>query len=202
MITSGRATALLWLVALLAWPAAPGASHAHAQLASAAADVNASAFVAPPPILLNSTRDLYFGEVTQGQTITVPARSPYPSGTYAAGARFSGLRKNRRYTVYFALPANLTSGSSSIPVSFNGNSFGWTCVFTTNPAVCDAFQADFNPSAHTSAGTALILDIPNNAPGNSFVADFYLGGLLTVPTGPLVPGSYSAPMSVFIALTN
>lgn len=203
MTLRGLLTRTLLLLPALALAGAGMPGRAAAQpFPQATANVQASAFVAPPPILLTSTRDLYFGMVTQGQTVSVPAQPPYTLGTWSAGVRFSNLRKNRNYAVYFVLPAQITNGTFSMPVSFNGAGYGWVCVFTIDPSVCDAGQSAFNPSLHSSSGTAVVLDIPNNSPGNNFFADFYVGGQLTVPGGALVPGSYTAPLTVNIALIN
>jgi hypothetical protein len=193
------------LAALL--PAAPGAAaRAAAQTTPPQwkATVTASVLVAPPPILLTTTRDLYFGNVGQGQVVSVPAQPPYPVGTWAAGARFENLRKTVRYGVSFILPTQLTNGTSTMAVSWNGAQYGWLCVWNQTsgtPGVCGVQQSSFNPSQYT--GTPMVVDLPNNVPQNNvFAFDLYVGGRLTVPTGALKPGTYSAPLRITVAVIN
>jgi len=200
-----RALPAFVLAALLI--AAPGAAaRAAAQVTPPQwkATVTASVLVAPPPILLTTTRDLYFGNVGQGQVVSVPAQPPYPVGTWAAGARFENLRKTVRYGVTFVLPTQLTNGTSTMAVSWNGTQYGWLCVWnqTTGTAgVCGVQQGNFNPSLYT--GTPLTIDLPNNVPQNNvFAFDIYLGGQLTVPSGALKPGTYSAPLRITVAVIN
>ena len=166
--------------------------------------VTASVQVAPPPILLTTTRDLYFGNVGPGQVVSVPARPAYPVGTWAAGVRFGNMAKTVRYGVTFTLPAQLTSGTATLPVTWSGTQYGWLCVWNQTsgtPGVCAVQNSSFSPAAHTSAGTALQVDLPNNTPQNNvFAADVYVGGQLTVPGGTLKPGTYSAPITITVAV--
>jgi hypothetical protein len=166
--------------------------------------VTASVLVAPPPILLTTTRDLYFGNVGPGQVVSVPARPAYPVGTWAAGARFGNLAKTVRYGVRFALPTRLSNGTASMPVSWTGTQYGWLCVWNATvgtPGVCAVQDASFDPSAHTSNATAMTIDLPNNTPQNHvFTADLYVGGRLTVPAGSLKPGTYSAPITITVTV--
>jgi hypothetical protein len=168
------------------------------------ATVTASVLVAPPPILLTTTRDLYFGNVAQGQVVSVPAQPPYPVGTWAAGARFGNLAKTVKYGVTFVLPTQLTNGTSTMAVSWNGTQYGWICIWNQTvgtPGVCGVQQASFNPSLYTT--TPLTVDLPNNTPQNHvFAFDMYIGGRLTVPTGALKPGTYSAPLRITVAVIN
>lgn len=195
---------LLALPALAVWGAA---ARADAQApAQWGANVTASVSVAPPPILLETTRNLYFGSVGPGMTVSVPARPPYTAGTWSAAARFGNLRKTVTYGVTFVLPSQLVSGSgATLPVSFSGTQYGWMCAWNTSsgtPGVCAVQQASFDPSSH-SGGTPLIIDFPNNTPGNNnFAADVYLGGRLTVPSGTIAPGLYSAPIRITLARVN
>lgn len=201
----GVLTALLVPVLLMA---APGVAVRAAAQTNAPpqwkASVNASVTVAPPPILLTTTRDLYFGNVGPGSVVSVPARPAYPVGTWAAGARFSNLAKTVRYGVTFTLPAQLTSGTATLPVTWSGTQYGWLCVWnaTTGTAgVCAVQDRSFSPAAHTAAGTALQVDLPNNTPQNNvFAADVYVGGQLTVPGGTLKPGTYSAPVTITVSV--
>jgi hypothetical protein len=191
-------------VALLAALALPVGAAAQPQWG---ASVVASVHVAPPPILLEDTRDLYFGSVGPAMVVDVPARPPYSAGTWSAGARFGNLAKTVRYGVTFTLPTELTNGSgSTMPVSFAGTEYGWLCVWnatTGTPGVCGVHERDFSPADHTASGTHLLIDLPNNTPQNNvFTADVYVGGRLTVPAGTLAPGIYSAPLSVTIARVN
>ena len=186
--------------------AAPGAAARAAAQAPPQwkATVTASVLVAPPPILLTTTRDLYFGNVGQGQVVSVPAQPPYPVGTWAAGARFENLRKTVRYGVTFVLPTQLTNGTSTMAVSWNGTQYGWICIWNQTvgtPGVCGVAQSSFNPSQHTS--TPMVVNLPNNVPQNNvFAFDVYVGGQLTVPTGALRPGTYSAPLTITVAVLN
>jgi hypothetical protein len=187
--------------------AAPGAAARAAAQAPPQwkATVTASVLVAPPPILLTTTRDLYFGNVGQGQVVSVPAQpGSYPVGTWAAGARFGNLAKTVKYGVTFVLPTQLTNGTSTMAVSWNGTQYGWICIWNQTvgtPGVCGVQQANFNPSLHTS--TPLTVDLPNNTPQNHvFAFDMYIGGQLTVPTGALKPGTYSAPLRITVAVIN
>jgi hypothetical protein len=192
------------LAALLS--AAPGAAARAAAQAPPQwkATVTASVLVAPPPILLTTTRDLYFGAVGQGQVVSVPAQPPYPVGTWAAAARFSNLRKTVRYGVTFVLPTQLTNGTSTMAVSWNGAQYGWLCIWNQTsgtPGVCGVQQSSFNPSQFTAA--PMVVDLPNNVPQNNvFAFDIYLGGQLTVPSGALRPGTYSAPLRITVAVIN
>jgi hypothetical protein len=60
-------------------------------------------------------------------------------------------------------------------------------------------QGNFNPSSYTS--TPMVIDLPNNTPQNHvFAADVYVGGRLTVPSGALKPGTYSAPLRITVSV--
>jgi hypothetical protein len=169
-------------------------------------NVVASVRVAPPPILLETTRNLYFGSVGPGSDVVVPAQPPYTAGTWSAGARFSNLRKTVNYGVTLQLPTVLTKGNggATLPVSWNGTQYGWMCVWnaTTGTAdVCGVQQTAFNPASHTA--TPLVINLPNNTPQNNvFSADVYVGGRLTIPNAPLAPGLYSAPIRITVATIN
>ncbi|HET7234387.1 MAG TPA: hypothetical protein VFJ16_30515 [Longimicrobium sp.] len=199
----GVLSAILFPVLLVA---APGlAARAAAQTPPQwKATVTASVIVAPPPILLTTTRDLYFGNVSPAQVISVPARPTYPVGTWAAGARFGNMAKTVRYGVRFTLPTQLTNGTATMPVSFNGTQYGWLCVWNQTAGtagVCAVQDASFNPSSYTSAASPLVIDLPNNTPQNHvFAADVYVGGRLTVPSGSLKPGTYSAPITITVSV--
>jgi hypothetical protein len=199
----GALPALVLAVPLLAAPGAAARAAAQAP-PEFKATVVASVLVAPPPILLTTTRDLYFGDVGPGQVVSVPAQPAYPVGTWAAGARFGNLAKTVRYGVTFTLPAQLANGTATMAVSWNGTQYGWICIWNqTNgtPGVCGVGQANFNPSLHTS--TPLEVDLPNNTPQNHvFAFDMYVGGQLTVPSGALKPGTYSAPLRITVAVIN
>lgn len=198
----GALTALVFLALM----ASGGVARAAAQGDTWRAHVTASVKVAPPPILLETTRNLYFGSVGPGSDVPVPAQPPYSAGTWSAGVRFNNLRKTVRYGIRFTLPANLTNGTTNLPVSWNGTQYGWMCVWnttTSTPASCNVQQAAFNPTGHTSAGSELLVDLPNNTPQNNvFAADVYIGGRLTVPAVSLAPGVYSAPLTVTISVLN
>jgi hypothetical protein len=197
---------LLFLAAAVLAPAWSGSRAAAQTPPSWRSHVTASVTVAPPPILLEDTRDLHFGNVGPGQVVSVPARPPYDAGTWSAGVRFSNLRKTVRYGVHLTLPAALTNGTVQMPVSWSGTQYGWICVWnaTTHTAdSCNVQQQTFSPDAHTSAGTAIVIDLPNNTPQNNvFAADVYVGGQLTVPSGSLVPGVYTAPLTATIFILN
>jgi hypothetical protein len=203
MTLRGARPALLLLASLLATPgvAARAAAQTPAQWK---ATVTASVQVAPPPILLTTTRDLYFGSVQQGQVISVPAQPPYAAGTWSAGARFGSLAKTVRYGVVFTLPTTLKNGTATMPVTWNSTVYGWLCVWNQTvgtPGVCGVQQASFDPSTHQTAATALVIDLPNNTPQNHvFAADVYVGGKLTVPNGTLKPGTYSAPLTITVTV--
>jgi hypothetical protein len=203
MTVRGALPAILSAVPLLAAPgmAARAAAQAPPQWKST---VTASVTVAPPPILLTTTRDLYFGTVSPGQVVSVPARPAYPVGTWAAGARFGNLRKTVVYGIRFTLPTQLANGTATMPVTWSGTQYGWLCVWnqTTGTAgVCAVQDASFDPSAHTTAGTPLTMDLPNNTPQNNvFSADVYVGGRLAVPAGSLKPGTYSAPIVITVSV--
>ena len=196
---------VLLLPALLA-ASAGAAARADAQApVEWRSNVVASVRVAPPPILLETTRDLYFGSVGPGSDVIVPAQPPYDAGTWSAGARFSNLRKTVTYGITLTLPTELSRGTGpTLPVSWSGAQYGWLCVWNTTtgtPAGCGVQQEDFDPSAHTS--TPLIVDLPNNTPQNNvFAADVYVGGRLTIPNQPLAPGVYSAPIRITVAAIN
>jgi hypothetical protein len=199
---SPRRLALAFL-ASLPLLAAPGGA-ARAQAPQWGATVTASVLVAPPPVLLSTTRDLYFGSVSPGQVIPVPARPAYPVGTWAAGARIGNLAKTVRYGMSLTLPSQLTNGTASMPVSFSGTQYGWLCVWNQTagtPGVCAVQDASFNPASHTSPATAMTIDLPNNTPQNHvFAADVYVGGQLSVPAGTLKPGTYAAPLTITVTV--
>jgi hypothetical protein len=186
--------------------ASGGAARAAAQGSSWQSHVTASVRVAPPPILLETTRDLYFGSVGPGSDVVVPAQPPYGAGTWSAGVRFNNLRKTVEYGIRFTLPSSLTNGSTSMPVSWAGTQYGWLCVWntaTSTPASCNVQQLSYDPSAHTGAGNDLLVDLPNNTPQNNvFAADVYVGGRLMVPNTTLPPGTYTAPLTVTITVLN
>lgn len=202
MTLRGALTALL-LPALLA---SGGVVRAAAQAETWRADVIASVRVAPPPILLETTRDLYFGSVGPGSDVAVPAQPPYTAGTWSAGVRFNNLRKTVAYGIRFTLPTSLTNGTQNLPVSWNGTQYGWLCVWnttTSTAASCNVQQQAYNPTSHTAGGSELMVDLPNNTPQNNvFAADVYVGGRLTVPNVTLPPGTYSAPLTVTISVLN
>ena len=199
----GALPAFVLAVPLLAAPGAAARAAAQAP-PQWKATVTASVLVAPPPILLTTTRDMYFGSVGQGQVVSVPAQPPYPVGTWSAAARIGNLAKTVKYGVTFTLPTQLTNGTSSMAVSWNGTQYGWICVWNQTvgtPGVCGVAQGNFNPSLYTS--TPLVVDLPNNTPQNHvFAFDMYIGGQLTVPTGALKPGTYSAPLRITVAVIN
>lgn len=203
MTLRGAPSALLLAVPLLAAPGA--AARAAGQTPPQwKATVTASVLVAPPPILLSTTRDLYFGSVSPGQVVSVPAQSPYPVGTWSAAARIGNLAKTVRYGVTFTLPTQLTNGTATMAVSWNGTQYGWLCVWNQTvgtPGVCAVSQRSFNPASFTS--TPMVVDLPNNTPQNHvFAFDVYIGGQLTVPSGTLKPGTYSAPLRITVAVLN
>jgi hypothetical protein len=201
----GALPALFTLVLLMAAPGVPARAAAQATPPPQwKSSVTASVQVAPPPILLTTTRDLFFGNVGPGQVVSVPAQPAYPVGTWAAAARFGNMAKTVRYGVTFTLPAQLQNGTATMPVSWNGTQYGWACVWnqtTGTPGVCDVGQGNFNPAQYTS--TPLVVDLPNNTPQNNvFAVDLYVGGQLTVPSGTLKPGTYSAPLRITVAVIN
>ena len=174
-----------------------------ARAQKATANVNASVIVAAPPVTFFSTRSMEFGRVAPGMTVTVPARPPFPSpDTWSAGFRFFNLRKQVDYAIWFTLPATIDRGAAQIPVQWNDVSFGWMCIWRSNPATCDVLSDDFSPGAHASAAAAYLLDMPNGTPGNNFVGEFYVGGRLVVPNTPLPPGTYTAPLTITVAPIN
>ena len=211
-MTRRRPLAVLLLVPalLVAW--GWGATRAAAQAPAPpqwGSNVTASVTVAPPPILLETTRNLYFGSVGPGMVVPVPAQPPYTAGTWSAAARFGNLSKTVSYGVTLDLPAQLVSGNGSgvtMPVSWNGTQYGWLCVWNFNtgtPGVCAVQQRTFSPAAHTSSGTPLLIDLPNNTPQNQvFTADVYVGGQLTVPSGAVPPGLYTAPIRITVSRIN
>jgi hypothetical protein len=197
-----RASRLAVLLPALLMALGASAVRAAAQWRS---NVVASVRVAPPPILLETTRELYFGSVGPGSDVVVPAQPPYTAGTWSAGARFGNLRKTVNYGVTLTLPTALSKGSGpTLPVSWNGTQYGWMCVWnatTGTPSVCGVQQVSFNPTSHTA--TPLVINLPNNTPQNNvFTADIYVGGRLTVPNVSLSPGVYSAPIRITVAAIN
>jgi hypothetical protein len=206
MTTPGVRTLILLLVSAVLAPVGIGSRAAAQTPPTWKSHVTASVTVAPPPILLEDTRDLQFGHVGPGQVVSVPARPPYTAGTWAAGVRFSNLRKTVRYGVHLTLPEALTNGTVQMPVSWSGTQYGWICVWnaTTHTAdSCNVQQQTFSPAAHTSTGTGIVIDLPNNTPQNNvFAADVYLGAQLTVPSGTLSPGVYTAPLTATIFILN
>lgn len=200
-LRGARLLALLLLPAALL--AAGGAGRAAAQDNRAVANLTASVTVVSPPLIFVNSRTLEFGQVAPGQTVSVPAREPFPSiATWSAGFRFFNLRKQVDYALWFTLPTQLTRGTASIPVSFSGTQYGWICIWSTSAAACNALGAAFSPAAHASAASAYTIDLPNNTPGNNFVGEFYVGGLLSVPNAPLPPGTYTAPLTITLAPIN
>jgi hypothetical protein len=201
-----RAAVLLLPALLLAWGWGAVRAAAQAPPPQWGANVTASVSVAPPPILLETTRDLYFGSVGSGMVVSVPAQPPYTAGTWSAAARFGNLSKTVVYGVTLTLPAQLTSGSgATMPVSWSGTQYGWLCVWNFNtgtPGVCAVQERTFSPADHTSSGTPLVIDLPNNTPQNQvFTADVYVSGQLTVPASP-PPGLYTAPLRITLARIN
>lgn len=190
------------LLPLLA-PALAAAGEARAQDNRAVGNVTASVVVVAPPVQFINSRSLEFGPVAPGQTVSVPAREPWPSpATWSAAFRFFNLRKQVNYAVSFTLPTALQRGAASIPVSFAGTEYGWACVWSTSAADCNAFGGAFSPADHASPATAFVIDLPNNSPGNNFVGEFHVGGELAVPNAPLPPGTYTAPLTITLAPVN
>jgi hypothetical protein len=210
-VTRRRPLAVLLLLSALLMAWGGGAARAAAQAPAPpqwGSNVTASVTVSPPPILLETTRNLYFGSVGPGMVVPVPAQPPYTAGTWSAAARFGNLSKTVSYGVTLDLPAQLVSGNGSgvtMPVSWSGTQYGWLCVWNFNtgtPGVCAVQQRTFSPADHTAAGTPLLIDLPNNTPQNQvFTADVYVGGRLTVPAAT-PPGLYSAPLRITVARIN
>jgi hypothetical protein len=204
---TNRAARILFLCLAALVGTGSGAVCAAAQtVGTVTSHVSASVTVAPPPVLLEDVRDLQFGSVSPGQVVAVSAQPPYAPGAWSAGVRFSNLRKTVTYRVYFTLPPALSNGTTSMPVSWTGTQYGWMCVWnvtTHTAASCNVQQVSFSPAAHTSAANSLLIDLPKNTPQNNvFAADFYVGAQLTVPSGALAPGIYSAPLTVTIYIAN
>jgi hypothetical protein len=164
------------------------AAPAHAQ--SASGTVTASATLALPPVTGAGIQNLDFGSLTVGASADVPP-GPAGGGTSSAGWRFSGVHKNRPIGLTFALPTELTSGASTLPVDWDNAGYGTACV--ANGGGC-LVSSSFNPAANGGSHT---LSIPNNTPGNNFDVTVYAGARTTVPSVP--PGVYSAPVTLTMA---
>lgn len=135
------------------------------------------------PLAVLPVRDLDFGNVPLGTTVTV-----LPSD--ATAGLFRAIGENRREVdIAFVLPGELTAPSgATMPISFAGNTglFGWTLDPTDQTTA-------FDPAAGTTARVS-----PPPFGSQLFI---WLGGAVTVsPTQ--APGQYSAPIVVTVTYTG
>lgn len=167
---------LLLSLVLLAVPAAASAQELQALAAVPVASPTGG-----------GVRNLSFGSVTPvtGQTtvVSVPAQSAPPSGTvYSGEFRFS-VAGNAGLQFSLSLPTQLTStiGGLTLPVSFNGNTYGARCIQGT-AGTCTT--TNFNPT--TGPFRVCRVDFlglfcwPTVWPAGSQLRVF-LGGQLSVP---------------------
>jgi hypothetical protein len=136
------------------------------------ATIQAVATVATGPIQVTPLRDLQFGQVLPGTPSTVVPTAPAAGQYVALGNALS------QASVTFTLPANLSAGPLSMPISFGSTSarVGWFnnpnfFVQTFDPNLGTAFR--FSPAAF---GSSMYVWIGGQvSPAVNQVAGFYSG---------------------------
>jgi hypothetical protein len=172
----GRGVRLAALAALLS---IAGVGTVRAQNA---ATLQATAVVSVGPIQVTPLRDLQFGQVLPGTSNTVIP-------TAAAAGQFVALGNPlSQANVSFSLPANLTAGPLSMPISFSSTSarVGWF----NNP---NFFVQTFDPAAGIDAR------FPPGFLGSSLYV--WLGGQVS-PAVAQVAGFYTGTVVLTLAYTG
>lgn len=160
------------LTAVLLGAAASGAT---AQTASGNIQATAQVLAA---LQVTNPVDLDFGLVVQGVAKSVNPAAP-ASGTTSGKFTISGQGSQNVSITFTTLPANLTSGANTMPVTFTG------IHNTTNTPTGGS---SFTPSTGV-ASTGL------SAGGNLFV---FLGGTVT-PSGVQAAGAYTGTLTMQVA---
>lgn len=152
-----------------------GASTASAQTAQG--DIQALAQVLTA-LSVTSGDDLDFGLVVQGVSKSVNAGAP-ASGTTSGKFTISGQASQAVSITFTALPANLTSGANTLPITYTG-----IHSLTNTPAGGTAFTPSTGVTSTPLSGT-----------GNLYV---FMGGTVT-PGGSQASGSYSGTVTMQVA---
>lgn len=172
---SVRRVLALGLAAALASPAA-----AHAQSAPSAT-LLASASVVGDPVVVQEQRDLAFGDVFTGTSVTVPVTSASSGRWLVTG------RPDAEVRLSFDLPAVLVAGPYTLPIAFGTSSAGYHVRNVPQLATL------FDPAAGT---VARIRDHPQ-------LRELYvwIGGTVSAPNDQ--PGGlYSAAITLTVSYTG
>lgn len=165
---------------------------------SVAGAVNSSATI-DMEVTGGGVRNLDFGTVAPGGSVDGGAGSE--ANASSAKWEFTGLKKNRTIALSFTLPANLTNGAATIPVTWSNAGYGsWCTRIDTDPiSNCGAAGTNtgtFDPAgANITASTSLTGNANNNR-----VLTVWVGAKLGNPTIPAnaPPGLYSGTATLVI----
>lgn len=152
-----------------------GASTASAQTAQGSIQATAQVLTA---LSVRSAGDLDFGLVVQGISKSVNASAP-AAGTSSGKFTIAGQAAQPVNVTFTALPANLTSGGNTLPITYTG------IHNTTNSA---AGGTAFTPSTGVPS-------TPLSGTGNLYV---FMGGTVT-PGGTQASGNYSGTVTMQVA---
>jgi len=140
--------------------------------------INATANVLTPLSVTSGLRDLDFGDVFPGLNKSI-ALTDATSGKW----RIDG-ESSKEVQMSFTLPANLSFGANTMPISFSANDAGWFATDVVGSAV------PFDPAG----GDTEVLSIL----GQGFV---WLGGTVS-PAANQAAGVYSATVSLDVVYTG
>jgi hypothetical protein len=173
-VTARRSVRLLLVAALLGAPSALPAQ--------GSAAVGVAAEISTTALTVAQIRDVLFGNVVPGAPTVLDGRNP------SAGEFQINGNRNAEVAVTMTLPAVLSTGFWTMPISFGGSSGCWRRL--SGQAQCTFWDPN----------TVLIERIRNSAPPNNrlFV---WIGG--TVSPGPTqTPGVYLGTITLSVAYTG
>lgn len=152
-----------------------GASTASAQTAQGQIQALAQVLTA---LSVTSGDNLNFGLVVQGLSKSVDASAP-AAGTTSGKFSILGQATQNVSITFTTLPANLTSGTNNLPITYTG---------IRNTDNTPTGGAAFTPSTGVAS-------TPLSGTGNLYV---FLGGTVT-PSGTQASGSYSGTVTMQVA---
>jgi hypothetical protein len=148
-----------------------------------AAAVSVSAVLSPTALAVGSLRNLQFGNVTPGVTLTIDPRTSASAGEF----EIQGT-KNAEVAITMTLPSQLSTGFWTMPISFGPTSGCWKKG--TGQAGCTTWD----PS------TVLIARIRNQNPPNNHLW-VWLGGTVS-PSPTQNPGVYIGSITLSVVYTG
>lgn len=170
---------LIAAAAITAATAAAFVHEAHAQAAS----ISATALLDPIALAVGQLRDLSFGNVVPGTPVTINART----NVNAAQFEIQGTR-NAEVAVTMTLPALLSTGGWTMPISFGATSGCWRR------------QAGQNACTLYDPNTVLVARIRNNNPPNNHLW-VWIGGTVT-PSPTQNTGVYIGTVTLAVVYTG